>query len=70
MAKTHLSLTHDPNVKGAPKGFKLPIRDVKASIGAGFIIPMIGSVWHEYETFSSNFVPQLALIDSKLYSVF
>ena len=44
MAKTHLSLTHDPSIKGAPKGFILPIRDVSASIGAGFIIPMVGSV--------------------------
>ncbi|CAG7837830.1 unnamed protein product [Allacma fusca] len=44
MAKTHLSLSHDPNLKGAPKGFTLPIRDVRASIGAGFIIPMIGTM--------------------------
>ena len=44
MAKTHLSLSADPNLKGAPKGFTIPIRDVRASIGAGFIIPMIGSV--------------------------
>lgn len=44
MAKTHLSLSHDPNLKGAPKGFVLPIRDASASIGAGFIIPLVGTV--------------------------
>ncbi|XP_021947431.1 C-1-tetrahydrofolate synthase, cytoplasmic [Folsomia candida] len=44
MAKTHLSLSHDPNLKGAPKGFILPIRDVSASVGAGFIIPIVGQM--------------------------
>jgi len=44
MAKTHLSLSHDPNLKGAPKGFVLPIRDASASIGAGFVIPLVGTV--------------------------
>lgn len=44
MAKTHLSLSHKPDRKGAPKGFVLPIREVRASIGAGFIYPLIGTV--------------------------
>lgn len=44
MAKTHLSLSHMPDKKGAPTGFVLPIRDVRASIGAGFIYPLVGSV--------------------------
>jgi methylenetetrahydrofolate dehydrogenase (NADP+)/methenyltetrahydrofolate cyclohydrolase/formyltetrahydrofolate synthetase len=44
MAKTHLSLSHDPNLKGAPKGFVLPIRDASISAGAGFIVPMVGAV--------------------------
>lgn len=44
MAKTHLSLSHDPSLKGAPTGFILPIRDVRASIGAGFIFPLIGTM--------------------------
>jgi len=44
MAKTHLSLSHDPNLKGTPKGFTLPIRDVRASIGAGFVYPLIGTM--------------------------
>lgn len=44
MAKTHLSLSHMPEVKGAPKNFVLPIREVRASIGAGFIYPIIGTM--------------------------
>ncbi|EAL62214.1 formate-dihydrofolate ligase [Dictyostelium discoideum AX4] len=44
MAKTHLSLSHDPERKGVPTGFILPIRDVRASIGAGFIYPLVGSM--------------------------
>ncbi|KAK7482180.1 hypothetical protein BaRGS_00026529 [Batillaria attramentaria] len=44
MAKTHLSLSHKPELKGAPKGFVLPIREVRASIGAGFIYPLIGTM--------------------------
>lgn len=42
MAKTHLSLSHEPNVKGAPTGFTLPISSVKMSAGAGFIYPLVG----------------------------
>jgi formate--tetrahydrofolate ligase len=44
MAKTHLSLSHDPTLKGAPKGFTLPIREVRASVGAGFIYPICGDM--------------------------
>uniref|UniRef100_A0A7M4G1Q4 C-1-tetrahydrofolate synthase, cytoplasmic n=1 Tax=Crocodylus porosus TaxID=8502 RepID=A0A7M4G1Q4_CROPO len=44
MAKTHLSLSHDPERKGVPKGFVLPIRDVRASVGAGFLYPLIGTM--------------------------
>ncbi|MFO7681738.1 MAG: formate--tetrahydrofolate ligase [Chloroflexota bacterium] len=44
MAKTHLSLSHDPQLKGAPTGFILPIRDLRASIGAGFIYPLVGTM--------------------------
>ena len=44
MAKTHLSLSHQPDKKGVPKGFILPISDVRASIGAGFIYPLVGTV--------------------------
>jgi formate--tetrahydrofolate ligase len=44
MAKTHLSLTADPGLKGAPTGFTLPIREVRASVGAGFIYPLVGEM--------------------------
>ncbi|MFO7769294.1 MAG: formate--tetrahydrofolate ligase [bacterium] len=44
MAKTHLSLSHDPSLKGVPTGFTLPIRDIRASVGAGFLYPMVGSM--------------------------
>ncbi|HMQ35511.1 MAG TPA: formate--tetrahydrofolate ligase [Chloroflexaceae bacterium] len=42
MAKTHLSLSHDPSLKGAPEGFVFPIREARASVGAGFIYPIAG----------------------------
>jgi formyltetrahydrofolate synthetase len=45
MAKTHLSISHDPKLLGAPSGFRLPIRDVKASCGAGFIYPLCGDIF-------------------------
>jgi formyltetrahydrofolate synthetase len=44
MAKTHLSLTHDPTLKGRPTGWRLPIRDIRASVGAGFLYPLCGSM--------------------------
>jgi len=44
MAKTHLSLSHDPMLKGAPTGFAIPVREVRASVGAGFIYPLIGKM--------------------------
>jgi len=44
MAKTHLSFTHDPNVKGTPRGWTLPIRDIRASVGAGFLYPLCGAM--------------------------
>ncbi len=44
MAKTHLSLSHDPNLKGRPRGFRVPIRDIRASVGAGFLYPLLGEM--------------------------
>jgi len=44
MAKTHLSLSHDPLLKGAPKGFTFPITDIRLSAGAGFLYPLAGDV--------------------------
>jgi formyltetrahydrofolate synthetase len=44
MAKTHLSLSHDPKRKGAPTGFTVPVREVRASVGAGFVYPLLGEM--------------------------
>ena len=44
MAKTHLSLSHDPLLKGVPKGFTVPVREVRASAGAGFLYPLLGTM--------------------------
>ena len=44
MAKTHLSLSHDGTLKGRPKGFTVPIRDIRASVGAGFLYPLVGQM--------------------------
>jgi len=44
MAKTHLSLSHDPGLKGRPKGFTLPVRDIRISAGAGFLYPLCGTM--------------------------
>ena len=42
MAKSHLSLSHDPALKARPRGFTLPVRDMGASVGAGFVIVLCG----------------------------
>ncbi|KAJ3388642.1 tetrahydrofolate synthase [Lobulomyces angularis] len=44
MAKTHLSLSHDPKLKGVPTGFTIPVRDIRASVGAGFLYPLLGTM--------------------------
>jgi len=44
MAKTQYSLSHDATLKGAPTGFVFPIREVRASVGAGFIYPLAGTI--------------------------
>lgn len=44
MVKTHLSLSHDPDFKGAPRGWRLPIRDVLIYKGAGFVVPVAGDI--------------------------
>lgn len=44
MAKTHLSLSHDPTLKGVPKNFRIPVREVRASVGAGFLYPLLGEM--------------------------
>ena len=44
MAKTALSLTADPAIKGAPTGFAVHVRSVRVSVGAGFVVPLLGDV--------------------------
>ncbi len=44
MAKTHLSLSHDPELKGRPIGWTLPVRDVRLSAGAGFLYALCGDI--------------------------
>jgi len=44
MAKTHLSLSHKPEWKGRPEGYKLPIREVHVSAGAGFLYALLGNI--------------------------
>ena len=44
MVKTHLSLSHDPTLKGRPTGFTLPVRDILIYQGAGFIVPVAGDI--------------------------
>ncbi|MBA4389537.1 MAG: formate--tetrahydrofolate ligase [Syntrophus sp. (in: bacteria)] len=44
MVKTHLSLSHDPDLKGVPKGWRLPVRDILVFTGARFLCPVTGSI--------------------------
>jgi formate--tetrahydrofolate ligase len=44
IAKTHLSISSDPSLKGAPTGWTLPVREVRASVGAGFVYPICGEI--------------------------
>ena len=44
IAKTHLSISSDPTLLGAPTGWRLPVREVRASVGAGFVYPLCGEM--------------------------
>ena len=44
MAKTHLSISHDGKLKGVPTGFRVPVNDIRASVGAGFLYPLVGTM--------------------------
>ncbi|MBN2159196.1 MAG: formate--tetrahydrofolate ligase [Spirochaetes bacterium] len=44
MVKTHLSLSHDPNLKGVPENWVLPVRDILSYHGAGFVVPVAGAI--------------------------
>ena len=44
MAKTHLSLSHDPALKGYPRNYVFPVRDIRPSMGPGFLYPLCGDM--------------------------
>jgi formate--tetrahydrofolate ligase len=44
MAKTHLSLSADPTLLNAPEGFTVPVRDIRAYTGAGWLVPLCGDI--------------------------
>ena len=44
MAKTQYSLSHDPNLKGRPTGYRFRVRDARVSVGAGFVYPLAGEI--------------------------
>ena len=44
MAKTHLSVSHDPTLKGSPSGYVFPVSDIRASVGAGFLYTLAGRI--------------------------
>ena len=44
IAKTQFSLSHDPALKGRPRGWRMPVRDVRASVGAGFLYPLAADI--------------------------
>ena len=44
MAKTHLSFSDQADLKGAPTGFRITIRDMRASLGSGFVYPLVGTM--------------------------
>jgi formyltetrahydrofolate synthetase len=72
MAKTHLSFSHDPTLKGVPTGFTVPIREVRASVGAGFIYPLLGkmSTMPGLSTYPAYMAIDLDLDDGKIIGLF
>lgn len=54
MAKTSNSLTGDPSIKGAPTDFTLDIRDIFVSVGAGFVVPIVGEVSTSFSIIKSK----------------
>jgi formate--tetrahydrofolate ligase len=70
MAKTHLSLSHDPKLLGAPSGYALPVRDVRASIGAGFLYPLCGEMRTMPGLGSHPAYENVDLVDGKVVGLF
>jgi formate--tetrahydrofolate ligase len=44
IAKTHLSISHDPQLRGAPTGWRLPVREVRLAAGAGYVYAICGEM--------------------------
>ncbi|MFA6576477.1 MAG: formate--tetrahydrofolate ligase, partial [Nocardioides sp.] len=44
IAKTHLSISSDPKLKGAPTGWRMPVREVRAAVGAGYVYAICGDM--------------------------
>ena len=70
MAKTHLSLSHDPALLGAPTGFTLPVRDIRASVGAGFLYPLCGDMRTMPGLSKHPAFEKVDLIDGKIVGLF
>lgn len=70
MAKTHLSISHDPTKLGAPSGYRLPIRDVRASVGAGFLYPLCGDMRTMPGLGAHPAYERVDLIDGKVVGLF
>ncbi len=70
MAKTHLSLSHDPTKLGAPTGYRLPVRDIRASVGAGFLYPLCGDMRTMPGLGTHPAYERVDLIDGKVVGLF
>ncbi len=70
MAKTHLSLSHDPALLGAPRGFRIPVRDIRASRGAGFLYPLCGDMRTMPGLGKHPAFEQVDLVDGRVVGLF
>jgi formate--tetrahydrofolate ligase len=70
MAKTHLSLSHDAKLRGAPTGFRLPVRDIRPSVGAGFLYPLCGDMRTMPGLSRHPAFERVDLIDGKVVGLF
>ena len=70
MAKTHLSLSHDPALLGAPRGFRIPVRDLRASRGAGFLYPLCGDMRTMPGLGKHPAFEQVDLVDGRVVGLF
>jgi formate--tetrahydrofolate ligase len=70
MAKTHLSISHDPTKLGAPSGYRLPVRDVRASVGAGFLYPLCGDMRTMPGLSTHPAYEKVDLVDGKIVGLF